>query len=244
MMFMRSGFVTLALPEFTAERINRAAVLVSLAPFKPFTPRERQTVRQFVENGGVFICTIGGDGPGGSRELLRDFGFTVGGDGWAGGGLVRGDPPPGPRAQPWGHFKSPYYNTGDDMAYVRFHAAWPVFCANPQARPLAYGPGNVPVILMLPVGAGKVIVVGDTGFAHNRNLENEGGQPFEGMRENADFWRWLIGYVLNREAYKPPPPRTPGPAPGRRPAATAPATTAPRSEPAEPSDKLTGEDEE
>ena len=42
------------------------------------------------------------------------------------------------------------------------------------------------------MGRGKAVVVADTEFALNVNLEREGGQPFEGMRENADFWRWLL----------------------------------------------------
>ena len=41
------------------------------------------------------------------------------------------------------------------------------------------------------------------------NLEREGGQPFEGMRENADFWRWLLDYLNDQPPWTPPRPVPP-----------------------------------
>jgi hypothetical protein len=61
-----------------------------------------------------------------------------------------------------------------------------------------------------------VILVGDSEFATNANLEHEGGEPFEGLRENADFWRWLISYYVRGEKdwWRPgPPPAAPKPNP-------------------------------
>jgi hypothetical protein len=59
---------------------------------------------------------------------------------------------------------------------------------------------------MRRIGKGKVVVVGDTAFAMNKNLEIEGGQPFEGMRENPHFWRWLLTYLRDRPRWVPPDP--------------------------------------
>ena len=59
---------------------------------------------------------------------------------------------------------------------------------------------------MRRLGRGKAVVVADTDFAMNKNLEREGGQPFEGMRENADFWRWLLDYLNDLPAWTPPKP--------------------------------------
>ena len=95
------------------------------------------------------------------------------------------------------------------MVYVRFHAGWPVHARVPDARPLAYGHGNVPAILTRRVGRGKVVVVGDTGFAMNKNLEVESGAAFEGLRENPHFWRWLVTYLRDQPLWKPPSPRPP-----------------------------------
>ena len=79
-----------------------------------------------------------------------------------------------------------------------------VFCNDPQARVIGYGRGNLPVIIVRRLGAGKVVVIGDTCFAMNKNLEWEGGQTFEGLRENADFWRWFFTQLRDQEAWIPP----------------------------------------
>jgi hypothetical protein len=163
---------------------------------------ERRAVRTFVEGGGLFILTVGYDDAGPSRALLEDLGFRIGG-----APAGREDPPREP--EPMGHFKSPYVKVGDYLAHVRFHAAWPVYADDPNdpaVRVIAFGPDDLPVILMRRIGKGKVLLVGDTGFALNKNLEHEGGEPFEGMRENADFWRWMLGVLTDREPWLPQPP--------------------------------------
>lgn len=196
---MRNGYLTLDLPELTAERLRRAGLLVSIAPSRVFSPRERKVVRGFVERGGVFICTVGCDEAGPSRRLLADFGFRVGGA-QVKRGMGAGAP------QPLGHFKSPYVSTGEYMAHVRFHAAWPVECTAADAQIVARGPGDTAVIVARRVGRGTVVVVGDTCFAMNKNLEHADGTPFEGMRENAHFWRWLLTVLRDEPPWMPPVP--------------------------------------
>ncbi len=234
---MRSGYLTLDLPEFTKQRLERAGLVVAVAPHRTYTPEEVQCVRAFVESGGIYILTVSQPDAGPSRPLLEAFHFDVGAIASA----------PGREVQPMSHFKSPYYNAGDYMLQVRFHEAWPVACTAPNtpppswfaepkldgrgllrfsswftdhalasvlpwaetvepARVLAYGTGNHPVILMRRVGLGKFVVVGDTGFAMNKNLEIEGGQAFEGMRENPHFWRWFLGVLRDQEPWIPPRP--------------------------------------
>ena len=208
MTLMRNGYLTLDLPELTRDRLSRAGLLVSIAPGRAFTDEERRIVRDFVEGGGIFLCTVGYDRRGPSEKLLADFGFRIGLPPTA-----PGRPPPEP--QPWGHFKSQYMRVGDYAPHVRFHAGWPVTCSAPGTRVIAYGQGDVPIILLRRVQRGKVVVIGDTCFAMNVNLEREGGEPFEGMRENADFWRWFLAYLTGRPAWLPRPP-----APETAPAAT------------------------
>ncbi len=201
---MRNGYLPLALPEFTLARLERAGLLFCAAPGRPFTARERAAVRRFVENGGIFILTAGWPESAASRSLLADFGFYIGNRGAAEGY--------GPEPKPFGHFKAPYYNGGDYMAYVRFHAGWSVECTEPDVQPLAYGPRNPlsgadpMVIAMRRIGRGKIVVVADTHFAACQNLENEDGSPFEGMRENADFWRWLLTLLNDQPLWTPPKP--------------------------------------
>lgn len=217
MTFMRNGYLVLALHQFDAQRLQRAGVLITTAPARKFTATEIRAVREFIEGGGIFICTVGWPEAGSSRELLANLGFYVGGMGAA----TSGEPEP----KPFGHFKAPYFNGGDYMAYVRFHAAWPVESSDPQARAIAYGPRDPKgppdqpdptVILMRRIGRGKAVVVADTDFATNKNLEREGGQPFEGMRENADFWRWFLDTLNDRPVWTPPKP-VPAPPPSQTP---------------------------
>ncbi len=229
---MRNGYLVLNLPEFTWRRLEGAGLLVCAAPGRPFTARERAVARRFVEQGGILLFTVGWPEAAASRRLLAELGFFVGGRDAAEG-----------RAEPraFGHFKAPYFNGGDYMAYVRFHAAWAVESSDPNAQPLAYGPrdpltGRDPtVILMRRLGRGKVVVVADSEFATNQNLENEGGQPFEGLRENAHFWRWLLTYLNDQPLWTPPRPvpETPGTPPAAEPAATPPPAP-PHAEPDSP----------
>ncbi|MFW6108267.1 MAG: hypothetical protein ACOC8D_00490, partial [bacterium] len=307
-------------------------LLVTIAPARAYSASERRLVRRWVEDGGIFIITVGWDHYGASRALLADLGFRVG--------------PPDGEPRPLGHFKSPYIQTEDGYrAHVRFHAAWPVdfalcegearFAANhirdwPRFRDVlvqlaeqaegtlghriwsllpaaaqqavresadldpvpgaaqqaildglnallsnpklyakhrfadldlpdeaqallergmadlsdaevlrlnrllleaafgrhvarsrqvvAYGRGDTQVILLRRLGSGKVVLVGDTGFAMNKNLERKDGRPFEGMRENADFWRWLLTLLRDQPAWVPPnPEKLQAPAEGEQP---------------------------
>ncbi|HUT76761.1 MAG TPA: hypothetical protein VM285_03690, partial [Polyangia bacterium] len=331
MTLVRNGYLTLMLPEFTRDRLLRpgatperilnpdvqrdkllrAGVLVSVAPGREFSKREREIVRDFVRAGGIFICTAGyeecgpvrallsGTAPlavppegkrqavaGGclledtdeykrryrdilestrseevaegeatrfaaqfyrvkdtdeykqryaeavkemrkaelatetARELARQrakeyaarfaaqfaepYGDEVGFGFHVGAPPSSGDQPPEP--YPLGHFKSPFFEGGNYLAYVRFHAAWPVYCDDPsQLVVTSHTPGR-PVIIIRRYGRGLAAVIGDTSFAMNKNLENEGGQPFEGKRENADFWRWFLALLGEKETWLPPRP--------------------------------------
>jgi hypothetical protein len=190
---MRNDYLALSLTEFTAERIKKADLLISIAPSRSFSRKEQELVRDFVTNGGTFIMMVGLDRVYPSRSLLSLFGFSI------------GVPEPGsPESEPMGHFKSPYLSSGEQQVFVRFHAAWPVYCNDPNARIIAYGKNDTPIIVIRPLGDGKIVVIGDTCFAMNKNLEWEGGQPFEGMRENADFWRWFITQLRDQEMWIPP----------------------------------------
>jgi hypothetical protein len=189
MTLMRNGYLTLHLAEMTSERLERARLLISVAPAKPFSRREREMIREFVANGGVFICTVGYEERGPSRGLLEDLGFYI--------GQRPEDDLLGREPQPLSHFKAPFFNGGSYLAYVRFFAGWKVICDDPKRLPISFSRFGDELIVMRRIGKGLVVVVGDTFFAANKNLENEGGEPFEGLRENAVFWRWLLALLRN-----------------------------------------------
>ena len=190
---MRNGYLTLSLPQLDAARLQRAGLFISVAPHRSYSSSERNAIRDFVANGGIFVLTAGGEEAEPSRLLLSDLGFSI--------GTERLD---AQETVPMGHFKSPYLRSDDQRAFVRFHAAWPVICNAAEAQVIAYGRDNLPVIVMRRIGSGKVVVIGDTRFATNDNLELEDGEPFEGLRENADFWRWFLTQLRDEPAWVPP----------------------------------------
>jgi hypothetical protein len=190
---MRNGYLTLDLPELTPKRLERAGLLISIAPTRAFSPAEVERVKTFVNNGGTFLLMTGYEQRAPCVPLLDAFQLRVG-------------PPQGGslEPEPLGHFKSPYLESGGKRVYVRFHAAWPVACSDPNAQVMAYGRDNQPVIIMRRFGAGRVLLIGDPCFATNMNLEYENGAPFEGLRENADFWRWLLTMLRGEPMWVPP----------------------------------------
>jgi hypothetical protein len=190
---MRNGYLTLSLPQLDAARLERAGLFISIAPRRGFSSSERAAIRDFVNRGGTFILTVGCDEAGPSRLLLSDFGFRIGSDRLNALESV-----------PMGHFKSPYLQSEDRRVFVRFHAAWPVLCTEADAQVIAYGRDNLPVIVLRRLETGKVVVIGDTRFATNDNLEREDGEPFEGLRENADFWRWFLTVLRDQPPWIPP----------------------------------------
>jgi hypothetical protein len=201
---MRNGYLPLMLPEVTEERLSRARLLISVAPAKPYSIRERQAIENFVRDGGIFICTVGYEEAEPLHPLLSKLGYYVGGDPetWE---TTTGEP------VPLGHFKTPFFDGGDYRAYVRFHAAWPIDCDDPNRLVVSHYPPDKLLIVVRRVGRGLVAVIGDTCFAMNKNLELESGVPFEGKRENADFWRWFLALLGEREEemWYPPKPEEP-----------------------------------
>ena len=199
-----------ASPVLIPKSTPRARLLISVAPGREFSASERETIRDFISAGGIFISTVGCDDVGPSRKLLEELGFYVGGRKWkwldrgqetgptvhfkAGANGTNWEDPYG-EPKPLGYFKSPYFNGGDFLAFVRFYAAWPLDCDDPDQLLITYYPPDVPVIVLRRYGAGLATVIGDTAFAQNRNLENRDGSPFDGMRENAVFWRWFLALV-------------------------------------------------
>ncbi len=204
---MRNGFLTATLPEVTEERLSKAAILVSIAPARRFTDDERAAVRGFVENGGVLICTVGAEQASASAPLLEDFHLRV-----------PASPVPSVgdwhEPEPIGRIRSLFlnaqdYGLGDYRVGVRFYAAWPVEVRGGNADILVRAADNRPIVVSKRFGKGHVVVIGDTGFALNKNLEYIGGEAFEGDYENSHFWRWLISRVTDQAEWVPPPGEPP-----------------------------------
>ena len=205
---MRNGYLPLMMPELTQDRLERARLLISIAPARAFSEAERKAVVDFVRSGGLFICTVGADRADPVRPLLEDFDLEI------------PRSPVRPIAEgldPWPMGRIPAaYLAGKDNLHVWFYAGWPISCWADQYEKRAVGGDHKePVILARPFEKGKVVLIGDTEFALNKDLEVMSGQPFYGRYENADFWRWLLsalGATSEEEIWIPPdvsPPKEP-----------------------------------
>jgi hypothetical protein len=220
---MRNGYLPLLLSQITPERLDRARLLFIDAPSRAYSADECQAVRDFARRGGIVIITVGYERAGPSRRLLSTLGFQVGMPADA----ETADGTPAQKPAPLGHFKSPFFNGGDYYAFVRFHAAWPVYCDDPNAFVVTeYKPGKA-VIVVRRLRRGAVAVIGDTCFAMLKNLENEDGSPIEGLRENAVFWRWFLAFLGGGEPWYPPKPQIEAPADSTVPPAAVPPAAAP-----------------
>jgi hypothetical protein len=199
---MRNGYLTLGLTDRLAARLQTADVLVSMAPGRAFSVTERILVNHFVSDGGLLVCTVGAEQAAASRNLFADYGIRVPASPVA--TVARSYEP-----VPMGHLRSLYldasrYGLGDYQVGVTFHAAWPVESTGAPAQVLVGGLRGQPVVLCRAHGNGHVVVVGDSSFAMNKNLEYIGGEPFNGRHENAHFWRWLISGLTTDQTWIPP----------------------------------------
>ncbi len=199
---MRNDLLALHLPRLTREHLSAAGVYISLAPSRTFSTAERRMLVDFVKRGGILICTVGAEESRGSRALLADFGIRV---------------PPSPvptvstdfEPEPMGRTRALYLRVEQpdgavhDLG-VNFFAGWPVEWIGDQGEVMVYGHGERPLAVRRSFGQGKVVVIGDSGFALNKNLEHFGGEPVQGGYENAHFWRWLLTDLVDGQLWLPP----------------------------------------
>ena len=201
---MRSGYVPCMAPEVTSERLSRAAMLISIAPARGFTSAERQTIRRFVEEGGLLIAMAGAENAGPINELLQDLDSE--------GSHLQVPPSPAPSEEEaenlplgcghWTYLPEHAGYKNDLMGY----AGWPIRCPDDLGKVSFWVPAGDQrtAAAMMSLGHGKVFVVGDTGFAMNKNLENAAGVPTADRRENAHFWRWFLAYATGQPVWSPP----------------------------------------
>ena len=87
---------------------------------------------------------------------------------------------------PIGHVLTPYVDLGRYRAHAVFDSAWPVK-GGEEGQVVVRATASRPVVVSVPVGKGQVVLIGDTLFAANRNLENDAGLHLDRVRENAAF---------------------------------------------------------
>ena len=214
---MRNGYLPLLLPEVTKERLDRAGMLISIAPARGFSAGECKLVADFVEAGGVFICTAGAEDARAVGPLLGQFGVEIP---HSPVGPNDKQPEPAPvgelpgesedSPERFGRFRAYLnakdYGAGDYLVGVWLFAGWPVRCHSDGRDVLIYDDDRLPLAIALGHGKGRVVVIGDSGFALNHNMGYVGGEPGQGVADNAHFWRWMLTRVTGQGDWIPPKP--------------------------------------
>jgi len=187
--FMRvlsnNGYLPLIAPDLSPDRLNRAAMLISIAPALGFSRSEIGAVHEFVEQGGFFLSMVGAPDAEPSRALLERLGLYVG---------VAPLPPwvERPETEPVGR----YWYPNKDQPTVQFYAAWPVSSIPKEVIWPEDDRGGRVVIAGHRIGQGQAFILGDSAFALKKNFG-----PFS---PNPDFWRSLLKNWLGRSAEKAP----------------------------------------
>lgn len=200
LMLMRNGYLPLLLPEFSRQRLDQAAMLISIGPSRAFSAGEQTAVRDFVDRGGIFICMAGADCARAANPLLASFGCQI-----PVSPVPAGEK--GVEPVPMGGVRGPYMPGGESKAEVSFHAAWPVENSGEDAQFMLAGPGDKPIIVARSIGRGKLVVIGDTAFAMNKNLETMEGAHIAWPAKNVNFWRWFLTHLTGQTPWIPPDPR-------------------------------------
>ncbi len=160
---MRKNHFPVMATHFPSDLLGQSKLSFLVAPAKRFTARECAAYEEFVRRGGeLFIC-VGYEDVSACRDLLARFGLQL-------------------RNLPLG-------SLGPDSNDVKiyFLNAWPVV-AEPGETEVLCRQGEYALIVSRRCGLGRVVLIGDSGFLLNRNLEMaESFNP-----ENIQFFRQLV----------------------------------------------------
>jgi hypothetical protein len=168
---MRNGYLSFTLWEFDERALNEAKLLVLIAPSQPFSRKEIGMIRDFVERGGTLLLSVGWEEREATLPLMDAFGFSI-------------------DYLPLAQFISVIPAAGQR---VRLFEAWPVAGRGADVEVVA-AYQKFPVVMKQPYGKGTVVMIGDSSFFWNVNLEMEESHT----PENVEFLKWLLQGLKER----------------------------------------------
>ncbi|MCS7306901.1 MAG: GldG family protein [Thermoguttaceae bacterium] len=222
---LQAGYLPLLAPDMKPDRLQTAAVWLSIAPARHFTSAERAALDQYVRHGGTFIAMAGAEDAEPLRPLLASWGLSIRrcpvgpGQTEPEAEPIGESPGPGEHPDHYGRLRTYYlnakhYGRGDYMVAVTLFAPWPVETISPESQlpvgdadVLVRGYNNAPIVIHRQIGSGSVVLIGDTYFATNKNFDQTDAQPTETTIENAHFWRWMLTRVTHQNEWVPPDPK-------------------------------------
>jgi len=178
---LRNAFVPLLYPQFSEPALMASGLCMVIAPTIPFAPAEIALLRRFMEKGGILIWSVGWEDAAASQTFLEEFGFSI-------------DAVPLGRATGSSAFGS-----------LTFFEAWPVQGGGDTVEVLARKE-EFPLIVYQPQGRGGLVLIGDSGFLLNKNLESYTKHDINNVR----FFKSLmekLGRGRNRPRPQSQPPQ-------------------------------------
>ncbi len=174
--------------------IDKRDVLIIIAPNERYTQEEASRLKNFVEGGGMLIISAGLKSAGPLDSILKSFGLQI-------GDLPLGSPP-------WieethgtmGQATVSPENLKRYWHEPKFMEVYPV-SAHGEFRPITwmrYGNDTYNLILQMKAGLGDVILIGDSRFLLNENLESLSLGAGMDTREQYQL-QWLGNIELLRE---------------------------------------------
>lgn len=232
---MQNGYLPLLAPDLSKERLERASLLVSISPARPFSDAEVATVADWVARGGILIAMAGAEDAAAVQALVKPYDLRIARSPVGPGETAREpephgqSPKPGEEVDQYGRKAMPYFNPasrglGDYAAVVPVHSGWPIACDAGKGRfqVLLRGYEDIALVIDRFHGQGRAVLIGDPAFATNKNYTYLRGEPTDDAPHSAAFWRWLLSIVGGGKEWIPTDPtavREPAekPSPSKRP---------------------------
>jgi hypothetical protein len=186
----RSGFRVLDVDDWDPKAVGRARGVAFVAPQKAFTRTEVSELLRAEENGAVVILTTGQPDSTGSQPLLEAHGLS----------LV-------PRPMGTVTSAEPTASRRDREQQPRFLDAWPIVergGRDPETLAgveVIYRQGNDVVALFRRVGKGGLLLISDTRFFSDMNVEDMSGYWLGNLALIHDLFKKYLG--ADPDAVKP-----------------------------------------
>ena len=146
--FMRHGLLPITANRWDPDTLDLARYVILNAPRRSITHGETSDLMRFMRRGGIVILGCGYQDAPACHELLEPLGLSIG-------------------SVPYGRF----FDCPAFGQPVSFMSAWPLDKVPDGAKVLCATPDKLPLMVSVPVGKGQLILIGDSEFLHNRNLE-------------------------------------------------------------------------
>lgn len=167
---MREGYMPLINTSGISESLKNSKLLVLIAPAKPFKHSDILILDNYVRNGGFILITSGWEESYGSLKLLENFGLYI-------------------ENIPLGKIDS-----DQNKKMITFTKAWGLSSSDTNAKVLCEVWGQ-PTILFEPIGEGGILLIGDSEFLLNNNLEGMEGYNLQ----NILFVKEMIEKYINKK---------------------------------------------